>query len=327
VVNYKINLNEIQTLIFEPGTECNYNCTFCRRKEKLCGTTRGIPSQEQFERVTLAIKNECPNINRIILGSQVSETLSADKYVDEKLLFMNTLWPDAFSHVKTNGFSLNTISLEALFCLNFIRVSFYGWDRESYQKIHNIDAFDRVLSNVKTLLLECKKHHPKTTVGFRVLHRKYRPTGNEGLDYFDREAFQKFYQTKVIELQNLGAKISELKFYWPEGESDIPKEQFIDEYNKVPCPMYSGLHTVRTIRISWEGDLGVCHYDWNGIRLKLIGDPPNIIKHGVLGAINHATNMAFAKAHQTRDFDKLPLCTRYCELDNRQRLFRLGDIT
>ncbi|MBF0385360.1 MAG: radical SAM protein [Candidatus Omnitrophica bacterium] len=148
----------------------------------------------------------------------------------------------------TNAVLLDEKKRKALIAspLDELKLSFYGWDRDSYKEIHGKDRFDQALENILMLLREDRKFR----ISFHLLHCKT----TEHLIKRLEELWSRFPVEIVVT-------------YEAQNYRDIlnKKNAQHDEEIKVPegAIVFSQCCLNSPPIIHWDGSVSQCIYDYD----------------------------------------------------------------
>ena len=166
---------------YSPVGSCNHRCLFCAYdyigyQSRKLDRDKTISSIKEFARL---------GTKAMLFAGEGEPLIHPD--IDE---FIETAHDSgAGSAIFTNGVLLTPKRSERILDkLTFIRVSFNAGNRESYEKVHRSDDFDKVVENLKYAVKLKKQNNIKTDIGLQIV------VIPESLD-------------SVVELAKLGAEI------------------------------------------------------------------------------------------------------------------------
>ena len=204
------NGNRIAPLHIELGitSACNLNCSFCYGKE--IGQTdwenKSEISAKSFERLV----KECEElgIKSITLIGEGENTIHSefDKILD---IIINS---EIDFGIATNGIKIDYID-KFLKAFVWIRISLCGSNRDTYNKLHGRDSFDRVIGNIEKLVNRKKCSNYDTTIGLQAVI-----TNNN--------------QDDMVNMTSLGRKLG-VDYYVLKPCADTPSKKFKINYEEI----------------------------------------------------------------------------------------------
>ena len=272
---------------FETTNKCTYHCKICPREEMT--RDQGIMSMELYKR--LIIEGIERGLKYVTLTGFGEAFL--DKHFIERAMFAKSC--GLYVSVDTTGFALKQSIAQELIQMefDFIRFSIFATTKEVYKKVHNLDKFDIVLSNVLQLMdLKSEKNSIFPKVG--VYYVEQPENKHQTNDFLN------FWVGKVDEVNAWKA------------------HNWIDTYNfrkkgykrKKTCgrPLHGPL------QIRWNGEVSACCFDFNN--QLIIGD---LSKGTYDDLFEDARYKKLYDAHNSGDMKDYTIC------DNCDQLYEVPD--
>jgi radical SAM protein with 4Fe4S-binding SPASM domain len=277
----------------ENTNNCNAHCVMCPR-EKMC-REKGFMSFELFKKIV----DQCAELDVKMIhvhgyGEPLLDPLifKKIKYIKEKGI------PETY--MVTNGSLLNEEKARKLIesGLDAMNISFYGFTKETYEKIHRHLTFETTKENVKNFFRirkEMGKQTPKTHLTFLACE------DNEN----EKQSFLDFWKDiaddlRVSHLHNFG-----------DGREYRPVEKDI---KRISCGPILFLHAMQ---ILWDGTIAPCCFDTDG-KIQL----GNADKQTLMEIWDGKAFTEFRKNMKEGKFEKYPLCDNCEQLDPRLRIKR-----
>ena len=133
-----------------PTNICNHNCCTCgyphmRKGKKADGTQqRGYMNLDLFKKIV----SDLPRGYRRVYLQKTGESLLHPS-ITEMMRILHHERPEYERAIHTNCSVLRPPTFNALLeHMNFISLSIFGFDEESYHKAHGIDHFNKVMNNI-----------------------------------------------------------------------------------------------------------------------------------------------------------------------------------
>ncbi len=149
---------------FQTHSFCNSKCIFCPYSRVYKKLSNGFMSETLFKKII----NECTqyNIDRII--PYLNNEPFLDIHYITRLKYIRDKLPDTFVELSTNAELLNDNIINSLMDLeiNEVRLSIFGFEKETYNALMVDLDYDKVFYNVKRII-ELKKGRNKTN--FKVI--------------------------------------------------------------------------------------------------------------------------------------------------------------
>lgn len=216
---------------------CNYKCIFCPRTKSV--RKKGIIDEELFNRLIQEVYD--------FGAREMSFHFSGDPFLHPKLAeYVKRAKEVGYSYVyiDTNGSNATPERVGAVIDagVDSIKFSVNAGTKEMYEFIHGIDAFDKVVSNIRYCNDYRNKVNPQMKLFVSCVYTKYTQTEKEKVaelfSFCDEVIFQ-----PASDFSGVMPEVNELL----KGEGD-------NNYaNVCPCPMVFG-----GIYITYEGYLSAC---------------------------------------------------------------------
>lgn len=262
-------------LYIETTNKCNYKCIMCAGNDNILKRKKGFMDLKLFKRVidkakSIGIKYVIPHIwGEPLLHPDIVEMVRYAKKAGMRV------------EITTNGYLLSPKTSRGLLMagLDHLIVSFHGMTPESYEKIHGVNGFDRVINNVKAFYrmrkasgTTLKIHTTTMKANHKEIHKVYQIFNRIADDFNVTDCDYNMFDNKT--------------------DCRVAKTEI---HRKKPCyELWSSL------AVSWDGKIGVCCGD-NSFSLK-VGD----MKSGLLAAFNSEDLDGFRILHRKGDY--MPVC-------------------
>jgi len=236
-----------------------------------------------------------------------------DTELPEKVALFRQAWPKAkLACVSTLGVPVKEAYFDALWHngLNEIEISFYGYDRNTYQSIHGVDKFTLAEKNLAVLLESQTRQNRGGQLRVRMLHLEENPIIADAAAYVEQATA---FRARVSAYPGVWAVDTYLSSH--SGQGSIARKRA----TLLPCSVVWGEFGCR-INVTWDMNVVPCCQDFDN--------------HIVFGNLRHQsleevfTGQAytdFVQAVWAEDFSRYPLC-RNCERDitgNRDEFLRI----
>lgn len=277
----------------ENTNHCNAHCVMCPR-EKMT-RKKGFMSFESFKKIV----DQCAELDVKMTHVHGYGEPLLDPLIFKKIKYIKDKGiPETY--MVTNGSLLTEENIRKLIesGLDAMNISFYGFTKETYERIHKNLNFEKTRDNVKNFFRirkEMGKETPKTHLTF--------------LSYEDNEkekqAFLDFWKdiaddTRVSHLHNFG-----------DGREYRPVRKDI---KRISCGHIFFLHSMQ---ILWDGKVVPCCIDTDG--MIVLG---NANDNSLLDIWNSEKFKKFREDHRECRFEKYPLCDNCDQLDPEHQLER-----
>ena len=288
------NLSERwRSMQIETIARCDYRC-FCCVSHK-AKRAKGVMSKEDIALLTRQVEN----YSGVALLHHGGEPL-LDTELPEKVALFRHAWPKAkLAFVSTLGVPVKEAYFDALWGngLNEIEISFYGYNRKTYQSIHGVDKFALAEKNLATLLASQTRQSLNGKLRVRMLHLEENSLITDAAEYAKQAAA---FRTQVSAYPGVRAEDTYLSSHSGQGPIERKRATLL------PCSVAWGDFGTR-INVTWDLNVVPCCQDFDN--------------HIVLGNLRQSsleeifsgpiyTN--FIQALWKEDFSKYPLC-RNCE--------------
>jgi len=179
----------IKKLIIDISTACNHVCDFCSNPDKR--TLKSWMKHKDFKEICYKINEFVPisSLEEIGLSGQGEPLLNKDLMKNVKWLKNN--YNVKYLYLSTNGAMLTSNVSDELFSsgVDSIKISFNAFDKYEYEKVHGVDDYDRVLSNIDMLLDNKLKYTNKKVMISSVTERSKDEVG----EFFKSNFPEKYY--------------------------------------------------------------------------------------------------------------------------------------
>jgi len=188
----------IKKLIIDLSTACNHVCDFCSNPDKR--TIKSWIKHKDFKEICYKINEFIPisSLEEIGLSGQGEPLLNKDLMKNVKWLKNN--YDVKYLYLSTNGAMLTSKVSDELFSsgVDSIKISFNAFDKHEYEKVHGVDDYYKVLSNINMLLDNKLKYSNKKVMVSSVTDR----CKDEVDEYFKKnfpEKYQLFNGTVIYD--------------------------------------------------------------------------------------------------------------------------------
>jgi len=271
---------------YEVTDNCNAECIMCPRDLHKLGRAHGVMSTDQFKTsIDEVVDLGC----RQIVLTGFGEPL-VDKRLEQKIEYAKSKGLNTY--IISNASLLTKKRAESIIKagLDELRVSFYGMQTETYNKVMVGLEFDVTMQNLADFLelreqLGVKK--PRLELNWLVLAE------NEG----DTEAFKEYW----------GPRADAIEIWKPHnfGDGRSYRERYDDLSMKTTC----GRPENGPLQIQWDGEVVPCCYDYNN--QIVLG---NAFHQPVLEVLNGDKYNLLRNAHSEKTFNLFPFCNQCDQL-------------
>jgi len=273
----------------ENTNSCGYKCVMCPRESQT--RSLGYMSIDDF---SLILDRIAPFQGAFHLHGFGEALL--DRKLTEKLALLKKKCPASPSVIfSTLGVRVKEGYFETLLAagLTDLAVSFYGFTRENYRKVHGFDGFELAKKNLESLG-QAMKRFPGFQATLKV------PGANATATLAVAEPSEK---TALIDwAKGLGFDVKPWNFVHNYGSGrayNAPNE-------KKMCPVIDGMRK-HLLNITWDLNVIPCCYDFNAtIRFG------NLRKSTLEEIFSSPEYLNFVIAHKTYDLSNYPVCSN-CE--------------
>ncbi|MFC1546345.1 radical SAM/SPASM domain-containing protein [bacterium] len=277
-------------LRIEVTTKCNYNCIICPR-EKLT-REKDTMSFDLFKIIFDKIINETDQYDTLTFPGMGEPLL--DETLNKKIEYAKKCIPELTVLMLTNGSMLTPQKFKEFEDLgvNSIRVSIYGYGKESYLKVHGIKNYE-IYENLKKNILAISEQKSSTQLllTYNIV---------EGVNDADLKEWISFWESKV----------DLLEVWKPHNWVDAREYRDVAEEKLITC----GRPFNGPLQVQVDGTVNMCCFDFDG---KLtIGD----LKKESLGEI--FTSRLFNKikeCHTTGNYTESGLICAHCDQRNKNK--------
>jgi MoaA/NifB/PqqE/SkfB family radical SAM enzyme len=160
--SYKVN--------FDICTFCNHKCTFCSNADER--TLKDKVSYHDFIKVMDNL-SQYIKIHELALSAKGEILLNED--LEKIISIAKNKYQIPYIYFSTNGSILNNQKAISLLDtrIDSIKFSINGFSREEYKSIHLKDDFDRVIKNLKEVLLLKKEKYTNTKIFISSVNNKH----------------------------------------------------------------------------------------------------------------------------------------------------------
>jgi len=227
----------IRHVQIEISNLCNYQCIFCPRTKSV--RKKGMIDDALFNRLIQEVYD--------FGAREMSFHYSGDPFLHPKLAeYVKTAKQIGYSYVyiDTNGSEATPEKIRAVIDAgaDSIKFSVNAGTRESYQFIHGVDAFDKVLEHVIYCNEYRKNVNPEMKLFVSCVYTKYTEHEKEKISELFRFCDEVIFQP-AADFSGVMPEVNEL--LKGEGNNNYT--------NQCPCPMVFG-----GIYITYEGYLSAC---------------------------------------------------------------------
>lgn len=271
---------------YEVTDHCNAECIMCPREVHKLGRPHGIMDFEQYRQ---SVDEVVPLGCKQIVLTGFGEPL-VDKGLEQKI-----------SYAKSKGLRTYIISNASLLTrsrakriieagLDELRISYYGMQAETYEKVMVGLKFDVTMKNLLGFLElrdQLGSRRPRLDINWLVLPE------NEG----DTESFQEFWE----------ARADAIEIWKPHNFGD--GRNYRQRYDDVAMKNTCGRPENGPLQIQWNGEVIPCCYDYNNA--IVLG---NAFEQPVLEILNGEKYRLLRLAHREKHFSLFPYCNQCDQL-------------
>lgn len=284
-------MHQFKEIRIENTNRCGYKCLMCPREKH--DRTQGMMSVEDFQIVLERVGLFEGEMHLHGFGEPL-----LDRHLPDKVRLVKERMPKAKTVVfSTLGvpFKEPYFSSLAEAGLTAIFVSCYGYNPDTYKKVHGVDQFHRLKENLRILSEVRKKNN-------NCPHVLVMPSSDEMLYTLssqkdDRKAFQEW-------VESLGIPFTferQLHNYGDGREYNIPKEERL-------CPVIRDRRR-SILQVTWDLNVIPCCYDFNAtIRFG------NLRESSLEEIFSSKAFFQFSLAHLTQNLRDYKVCQN-CEKD------------
>lgn len=271
---------------YEVTDHCNAECVMCPREIHKLGRPHGVMSTAKYK----------ASIDEVVgLGcTQIVLTGFGEPLVDKKL-------EQKIEYAKSKGLNTYFISNASLLTkkraasiieagLDELRVSFYGMQTSTYNKVMVGLEFDVTMKNLADFLAlrdELGTKKPRLEMNWIVLPE------NEG----DTDAFREYWEPRA----------DAIEIWKPHNFGD--GRSYRQRYEEMAMKNTCGRPENGPLQIQWNGEVIPCCYDYNN---KIVLG--NAFEQPVLEILNSDKYRLLRYAHSEKNFNLFPFCNQCDQL-------------
>ncbi len=235
------------TIQIEATNHCSYGCVVCPR-EKL-SRPRGIMPIDDLQLVLERVG--CHSGNVLLHG--FGEAF-LDASLPKKVALVHKRWPKCWIVLTSTLGSMSSPDMLKSVCeagLNKLDVSFYGYTRETYKRIHGVDCFETVLKRLKAVAeIRLRTGNPQ-----EVLIK---------LEDFGELKAERCSQSDIEERNSFKQMVEAWGFSWYEaGLSNYGSGRLFNRPGgQQPCSVVWGYFR-GWLEIDWQLSVTPCCHDFN----------------------------------------------------------------
>jgi MoaA/NifB/PqqE/SkfB family radical SAM enzyme len=273
----------------ENTNSCGYRCVMCPR-EKLTRSL-GYMSVEDFE---LVLDRVGPKEEQVHLHGFGEPLL--DRSLVQKIKRLKAKAPKSQSLIfSTLGVKIPDIEALATSGLDQIIVSFYGFSRESYAKIHGFDGLDRVKTNLERLSAAIQEARSPLQICLKIPSPNFSTSALPVAMPPDMAAFCQWAENLNLDLG-----------YWSRAHNYGNGRSFNKPDPDLLCPVVGGRRK-NILNITWDLFVIPCCFDFNAtIRFG------NLRDQSLEEIFSGPEYQRFVIAHRSGAADDYPVCAT-CE--------------
>ena len=232
----------------ENTNACGYRCVMCPREKQ----TRkiGFMPLSDFELILSKLPSKKPTVHLHGYGEPLLDKTLPDKI---KLVKKNG-FKNSFI-ITTLGVELSEKELQNIVSsgLDSMMISFYGFTKEAYKKVHNVDKLDLVIKNLRTLAKICQNLKSPLNRAIKTQDANSGDLIHLGSQKKDVDAQDVFFK----EMISLGYQIGSVSSWHNYGSGR--------DYNSKKdhlCPVIAGKRSL-VLNITWNLDVIPCCFDFD----------------------------------------------------------------
>ncbi len=278
----------------ENTNACGYRCVMCPREKQT--RSLGYMSIEDFD---LVVDRVGPSKEQVHLHGFGEPLL--DRSLIQKIQRLKRRAPKSHSLIfSTLGVKIPDFEALATSGLDQLIVSFYGYSREPYAKIHGFDGFDRVKANLERLSAAIKDANSSLKVNLKIPSPKFSSTSLPLAFPSDLAAFCEWAENLKLEIN-----------FWPSVHNYGNGRSFNKPTPNVLCPVVEGRRK-NILNITWDLFVIPCCFDFNAtIRFG------NLREKSLEEIFSGSEYLQFVIAHRSRAIEGYPVCEN-CEKNDYQ---------
>lgn len=216
---------------------CNYSCIFCPRTKSV--RKKGMIDEKLFNRLLREVYD--------FGAREMSFHFSGDPFLHPKLAQYVKEAKDTgytYVYIDTNGFNASQEKIRAVIDagVDSIKFSVNAGTGDTYRFIHGVDAFDKVIANIRYCNEYRNRVNPQMKLFVSCVYTKYTQGERENISELFHFCDEVIFQPA-----------SDFSGVMPEVNELLKGEGNNDYANICPCPMVFG-----GIYITYEGYLAAC---------------------------------------------------------------------
>jgi len=152
----------------DPTAKCNYNCYYCNSQRYLRQDLGAVPAGRKLTKKymrTLIDFLAKWGVRGVCLGGGGDSLLSQDAWDLPSYIASKGME----SSVVTNGSMFNPHIIRQLLYCRWVGFSVDAGDAETFYKVHGVDLFDKVITNIRALVEADIKEGGKLDIAYKVL--------------------------------------------------------------------------------------------------------------------------------------------------------------
>lgn len=274
---------DFKEIRIENTNACGYRCFMCPREKQ----TRkiGFMSIEDFKVVLERLPKKPCSMDLHGYGEPF-----LDKHLLEKIYLASKSGPFSTRVFSTLGIEFSDIQLKmiALSKLKFLTISMYGYDRDSYKKIHGTDKFDLVQKNIEKLIKYIKQLRSPLILVLKVFDYENETDGQHNMHAFKK--LLDFYSSNHV-------LVIKTKAWHNYGNG-----RTFNPFSKKLCPVVEGVRK-NILQVTWDLHVIPCCFDYDA-SLKF-GNLKNQSLEEIFSSEAYHT---FIDNHKKGDLSKMIVC-------------------
>lgn len=263
---------------FDVCTFCNHKCTFCSNSDER--TIKHKTTAVQFRSV---MENVLQYVECEELGLSAKGEVLVNGDFEKIVRIAKEELGIPYIYISSNGALMDEKKARSIIeaGLDSIKFSINATTKEAYAKVHQVDDFDKVVANFKTLLRLKKEHYPHLKVLISSVIAIQR---EELLDAFEKIFGEDFALVDRVSLYPLG--------YTPKFE--VKKDAKVTKKCSIPFD---------ELYINSDGTLGLCCKDYfDEINFG------SLLEHDFLEVYNSDGFQEVRRMHESSAFPDGHLC-------------------
>ncbi len=270
-----------QEIVLELTNHCNLACVMCPHQKMQ--RKQGKMEEELYCKI---IDEIAPRTELVYLYGTGESLLHKDLYRFNKYAKSKGL----ATCVSTNGQLMDESASESLLScgLDFLIIALDGGVKETYESIRINGDFNKLISNIKTLLQMQNKIKSKTTITLQMIYMV------ENLQ--EMHLFRSLFTTEEKKA------VSQFRFK-PMYSYTLGDKRIA---HKHPCFWLWNMMSVH-----WNGDVALCCTDFDG-KIKL----GNVQNQSIAEVWHSAESWRIRERHKNLNYDDMPVCNQ-CDVPDQ----------